>query len=93
MDVIDPTVETLREAIATYESQGGTAGIIMNDDGMQIMSEDDRQIRQHYYARNNIGWIARPGHNQAGFRKQQSCDACASDANMTSTSRSVQEGQ
>lgn len=79
-DVIDPTVETLREAIATYEAQGGTASILINDDGMQILPREDQEARQAYYSMNHIGWIARPGHS-AEFGKghvvnQLTCSPC-----------------
>jgi hypothetical protein len=31
--VIKPTIQSVKQAIATYELQGGTAGIFINDDG------------------------------------------------------------
>ncbi|KAL9005472.1 MAG: hypothetical protein Q9188_001750 [Gyalolechia gomerana] len=61
--VIDPTMKSLKTAIATYEMQGGTANIFVNDDGMQLLSEEDRRIRREYYEENRIGWVARPKHN------------------------------
>ncbi|KAL8693957.1 MAG: hypothetical protein Q9218_001315 [Villophora microphyllina] len=61
--VIDPTMKSLKTAIATYEMQGGTANIFVNDDGMQLISEEDAQIRRDYYEENRIGWVARPKHN------------------------------
>lgn len=66
-DVINPTVETVREAISTYENQGGTASIIMNDDGMRLISPEEQSARKAFYASQNIGWIARPPHNVDGF--------------------------
>lgn len=61
--VIDPTVKSLKAAMATYEMQGGTANIFVNDDGMQLISPEEAQIRQEYYDQNRIGWVARPKHN------------------------------
>ncbi|KAL8704034.1 MAG: hypothetical protein Q9201_002806 [Fulgogasparrea decipioides] len=61
--VIDPTMKSLKAAIATYEMQGGTANIFVNDDGMQLISEEDAQTRREYYEENRIGWVARPKHN------------------------------
>ncbi|KAI4124414.1 MAG: hypothetical protein LQ338_004805 [Usnochroma carphineum] len=61
--VIDPTMKSLKAAIATYEMQGGTANIFVNDDGMQLIPEEDAQIRREYYEENRIGWVARPKHN------------------------------
>lgn len=61
--VIDPTVKSIKEAISTYEMQGGSANIFINDDGMQLISPEDAQQRREYYEEHNIGWVARPKHN------------------------------
>lgn len=61
--VIDPTVKSLKAAMATYEMQGGTANIFVNDDGMQLISSEEAQTRKDYYDQNRIGWVARPKHN------------------------------
>ena len=61
--VIKPTVFSLKAAISTYEMQGGTANIFMNDDGMQLLTDEQAQARQDFYAEHNIGWVARPRHN------------------------------
>ncbi|OIW23665.1 hypothetical protein CONLIGDRAFT_585920 [Coniochaeta ligniaria NRRL 30616] len=60
--VIKPTVKSLKAAISTYEMQGGTANIFVNDDGMQLVSEEEAQKRRDFYDEHNIGWVARPGH-------------------------------
>lgn len=60
--VIEPTIASIKNAISTYEMQGGTANIFINDDGMQLISEDDARARQDYYDEHNIGWVARPKH-------------------------------
>ncbi|KAF1972617.1 hypothetical protein BU23DRAFT_580744 [Bimuria novae-zelandiae CBS 107.79] len=64
--VIAPTIRSLKRAISTYEMQGGSANIFINDDGMQVISEEDAKARQDYYDSNNIGWVARPPHNPDG---------------------------
>ncbi|KAK4458722.1 glucans biosynthesis glucosyltransferase H [Cladorrhinum samala] len=61
--VIKPTVMSIKAAISTYEMQGGTASIFVNDDGMQILGEEDAQARRDFYDEHNIGWVARPAHN------------------------------
>ena len=43
--------------------QGGTANIFVNDDGMQLLSEDEASARKDFYDEHNIGWVARPKHN------------------------------
>ncbi|KAK3112694.1 hypothetical protein LTR53_010749 [Teratosphaeriaceae sp. CCFEE 6253] len=61
--VIEPTVRSIKAAISTYEMQGGTANIFVNDDGMQLVGADEARERQDFYDENNIGWVARPKHN------------------------------
>ncbi|CAJ2503294.1 Uu.00g106880.m01.CDS01 [Anthostomella pinea] len=61
--VIIPTVQSLKQCISTYEMQGGSANIFVNDDGMQLISEEEAETRREYYDENNIGWVSRPGHN------------------------------
>ncbi|TKY89370.1 hypothetical protein EX895_001901 [Sporisorium graminicola] len=60
--VLMPTIESVNKAISTYELQGGTASIIVSEDGMQLLSQQEQAVRHEYYERNNIGWVARPGH-------------------------------
>jgi hypothetical protein len=64
--VIDPTIMSLKAAISTYEMQGGTANIFINDDGMQIVPEGEARERREYYEEHNIGWVARPKHSPKG---------------------------
>ncbi|KAI1841178.1 hypothetical protein JX266_012645 [Neoarthrinium moseri] len=61
--VIRPTISSLKQAISTYEMQGGSANIFVNDDGMQLISEEQAEARREFYEENNIGWVARPKHN------------------------------
>ncbi|KAI9890680.1 MAG: hypothetical protein M1814_003749 [Vezdaea aestivalis] len=62
--VIRPTIKSIKKAISTYELQGGSANIFINDDGLQIIGEEERTARIEFYADNNIGWVARPKHNE-----------------------------
>lgn len=64
--VIRPTVVSVNKAISTYELQGGSARIFVNDDGMQLISEEEARRRVQFYEDNNIGWVARPKHAPNG---------------------------
>jgi hypothetical protein len=68
--VIIPTIKSIKKAISTYELQGGSANIFINDDGLQIIPEDERQARIQFYEDYGIGWTARPGHGQDGFERK-----------------------
>jgi hypothetical protein len=41
--------------------------MVINDDGLQIIPEEERRARIEFYADNSIGWTARPKHNHNGF--------------------------
>lgn len=74
--VIRPTVTSVKAAISTYEMQGGTANIFVNDDGMELISAAEAQDRQEFFDEHQIGWVARPAHNaslgdgQTPFRRR-----------------------
>ena len=55
----------------TYARQGGTSSIFICDDGMQLISPADRDARIAFYAAHDIGWVARPKHEDApgGFKR------------------------
>lgn len=65
--VIIPTIKSIKKAISTYELQGGSANIFINDDGLQILPEEYRQARIDFYEDQGIGWTARPGHGRDSF--------------------------
>ncbi|CAH0040155.1 unnamed protein product [Clonostachys solani] len=68
--VIIPTVKSIKQAISTYELQGGSANMFINDDGLQLISEEERRARIDFYADNSIGWVARPKHGENGFQRK-----------------------
>ncbi|TFK97186.1 glycosyl transferase family group 2-domain-containing protein [Pterulicium gracile] len=68
---IMPSVFSIKKAMQTYALQGGTSAIMINDDGIQLISASEREDRLAFYANHNIGWIARPGHDgkEGGFKR------------------------
>lgn len=68
--VIEPTVKSIKQAISTYELQGGSANMFVNDDGLQLLSDEDRRARIEFYADHNIGWVARPKDGEDGFKRR-----------------------
>ncbi|KAJ7740916.1 glycosyl transferase family group 2-domain-containing protein [Mycena maculata] len=69
--VLAPSIESLKKAMQTYARQGGTSTIFINDDGLRLLSGPDRDERLAYYANHNIGWVARPRHDDkpGGFKR------------------------
>ena len=62
---------SLKKAMQTYARQGGTSSILVHDDGLQLISEEERTARIAFYEDNNIGWVARPPHSSEpdGFKR------------------------
>ncbi|KAI0260587.1 glycosyl transferase family group 2-domain-containing protein [Gloeopeniophorella convolvens] len=69
---ISPSVMSLKKAMQTYARQGGTSSIFVHDDGLQLLSDADREERVRFYADNGIGWVARPKHDdtEGGFKRR-----------------------
>ena len=68
--VIAPTVKSIKQAISTYELQGGSANMFINDDGLQLLDEEERQARIEFYVDHSIGWTSRPKHGVDGFLRR-----------------------
>ena len=63
-ETIIPTMESVQDAIRTYEMQGGSANIFVCEDGMQVVSEKEAERRKQYYEEQRIGWVSRPKHKE-----------------------------
>lgn len=48
-------------------AQGGSCNIFVNDDGLAVVSEEERVARIAYYESNNIAYCARPPHKKDGY--------------------------
>ncbi|GAA5902502.1 hypothetical protein JCM6882_002769 [Rhodosporidiobolus microsporus] len=71
-EVLAPTIESVSQAIRTYELQGGTASIIVCEDGMQLVDAEDVERRKEYYDKWHCAFVARPKENRAGRFKKSS---------------------
>jgi hypothetical protein len=63
---------SIKKAMQTYARQGGTSSIFVHDDGLQTISDKDREERIRFYADHGIGWVARPKHDdsEGGFKRR-----------------------
>ncbi|GAA6031495.1 hypothetical protein JCM8097_006483 [Rhodosporidiobolus ruineniae] len=71
-EVLAPTIESVSAAIRTYELQGGTASIIVCEDGMQLVDAEEVEKRKEYYDKWHCAYVARPKENRAGRFKKSS---------------------
>lgn len=65
--VLKPTFQSIQRAMHTYELQGGSANIFVNDDGLQLVGSEEALARIEFYEENNIGYVSRPADGDKGF--------------------------
>jgi len=58
--VIMPTIISVLKAVNYYQAHGGTATILVCDDGMQLISEELQEARKVFYELHDIAWVSRP---------------------------------
>ena len=68
-ETIMPTMASIQEAIRTYEMQGGSANIFVNEDGTQVINPEEAESRKQYFVEQRIGWISRPKHKEPPTRR------------------------
>ncbi|KAM0754659.1 hypothetical protein T439DRAFT_284745 [Meredithblackwellia eburnea MCA 4105] len=71
-EVLAPSIESVSRAIRNYELQGGTASILVCEDGMQLVEEKEMLRRKDFYERFGCNWVARHPENRAGRFKKSS---------------------
>ena len=79
-ETIKPSLDNIYRCIKYYRDRGGESGMFINDDGLQLISEEDRQERIDYYNKYNIAYIARPSPKELArrglFKKASNMNFC-----------------
>ncbi|GMH34702.1 hypothetical protein BSKO_02563 [Bryopsis sp. KO-2023] len=65
--VIKPTLQSLKAAAEKYRQSGGSYNIFVNDDGLQLVTDGEREARERCYDAMGVAYVARPGHGKDGF--------------------------
>lgn len=65
--------------------QGGSANMFVNDDGIQLLSEEERTERIEFYTDHSIGWVGRPKHNVDGFLRRGKFKKVSQNIQYTTT--------
>ncbi|CAN0191276.1 unnamed protein product [Scytosiphon promiscuus] len=85
--VILPSIVSLEAAISHYRKAGGFAKIFINDDGLQTLSEKEREARISVYRNHKIAYVARPPHGvkfrKGLFKKASNMNYCLDVSNST----------
>lgn len=71
-NVIKYTCKYVDAALKAYQDIGGYCKVIICDDGLQCISEDDREKRAAFYRQCGYTYVGRPPHNRPGIFKKAS---------------------
>ena len=55
-----------------YKLRGGKSNTVVYDDGLQLISPEERHEREQFYKKYKIGYVARPGTGRKGSFKKAS---------------------
>lgn len=69
---IMPTLHSLHAAVEAYRREGGSARILVMDDGMALLGKHDAAARAAAYHSIGATYTARPAHARAGLFKKAS---------------------
>uniref|UniRef100_A0A7S0PX07 Glycosyltransferase 2-like domain-containing protein n=1 Tax=Asterionellopsis glacialis TaxID=33640 RepID=A0A7S0PX07_9STRA len=79
-ETILPSLISIYRAIDYYTAMGGDAHMFVNDDGLQLIDEKEREERIRFYHENEIAYIARPSHDilkrHGLFKKASNMNFC-----------------
>lgn len=79
-DTIQPSLEDIECALDHYRQHGGNAFLFVNDDGLQLINEQERDERLRFYHEHKIAYIARPPPNLLArrglFKKASNMNFC-----------------
>jgi hypothetical protein len=79
-ETIKPSLLDIRECILYYRAQGGTIEMFINDDGLQLISEEERQERITFYNEHNLAYVSRPSpkllERRGLFKKASNMNFC-----------------
>ncbi|CAM9426416.1 unnamed protein product [Phaeothamnion confervicola] len=59
-ETILPTIQSLTTAILHYKKVGGEANLLVCDDGLQLISQEERDARLYAYKKHGVSYVARP---------------------------------
>ncbi|UZJ55683.1 hypothetical protein CBS101457_005003 [Exobasidium rhododendri] len=68
--VLAPSLRSVYEAVRHYQSKGGTANIIVSEDGLRLLEKSDAEERIKFYNSVGCSWVARPANGVHGYERR-----------------------
>eukprot|EP00298_Acanthocystis_sp_HF-20_P005249 c15487_g1_i1.p1 GENE.c15487_g1_i1~~c15487_g1_i1.p1 ORF type:complete len:785 (+),score=267.65 c15487_g1_i1:100-2355(+) len=77
---IVPSILSLLRAAHYYKRMGGQVNLFVNDDGLQVISEEERSLRLFFYQSFDVGFVGRPPNSKIKrkgmFKKASNMNYC-----------------
>ncbi|KAJ9474297.1 Glyco_trans_2-like domain-containing protein [Pseudozyma hubeiensis] len=67
--VLAPTLKSILAAVHAYRAQGGTANVVVSEDGLRLLSKQEAEERVRFYNAMGCSWVARPADGDSGYKR------------------------
>lgn len=68
--VLAPSLNSVRAAVQAYRARGGTANIVISEDGLRLLDQKQAEERIHFYNSLGCSWVARPANGVNGYERR-----------------------
>ncbi|PWN87938.1 hypothetical protein FA10DRAFT_215120, partial [Acaromyces ingoldii] len=68
--VLGPSLNSVRDAVEAYRQRGGTANIVISEDGLRLLDQSDAEERIRFYNAMGCSWVARPANGANGYERR-----------------------
>lgn len=67
--VLAPSLKSVLSAVHAYRAQGGTANVVISEDGLRLLSKQEAEERVRFYNAMGCSWVARPADGEKGYKR------------------------
>ncbi|TKY89773.1 hypothetical protein EX895_001070 [Sporisorium graminicola] len=67
--VLAPSLKSVLAAVHAYRAQGGTANVVISEDGLRLLSKQEAEERVRFYNAMGCSWVARPADGENGYKR------------------------
>lgn len=67
--VLAPSLKSVMTAVHAYRAQGGTANVVISEDGLRLLSKQEAEERVRFYNAMGCSWVARPADGEKGYKR------------------------
>ncbi|KAJ1025962.1 hypothetical protein NDA16_002587 [Ustilago loliicola] len=67
--VLAPSLKSVLAAVHAYRAQGGTANVVISEDGLRLLNKQEAEERVRFYNAMGCSWVARPADGENGYKR------------------------